>query len=93
MIDAAPVAAACRCCPAGLRDQLLVRYYLLPQQTHTGRLSTHGARELFLGCKVGIEATVAAATYADAYACGVNFDIRLLCCMSYVQPCRDLLVD
>ncbi|WIA29405.1 hypothetical protein OEZ86_011909 [Tetradesmus obliquus] len=41
-------------------DQLLVRYYILPQETHTGRLSSHGARELFLGCKTFVEPAHAA---------------------------------
>jgi hypothetical protein len=35
------------------RDQVLVRYYVRPEQTHIGRQRHHGARELFLGTQVG----------------------------------------
>jgi hypothetical protein len=34
------------------RDQVLVRYYVRPEQTHIGRQRHHGARELFLGTQV-----------------------------------------
>lgn len=39
--------------PLFLRDQVLVKYYLLPQDTHVGRQKEHNARELFLGSQVG----------------------------------------
>jgi hypothetical protein len=50
------------------RDQLQVRYYLLPEDTHMGRQRHHGARELFLGTKVlrgsgGTAATVLLGAY------------------------------
>eukprot|EP00775_Hariotina_reticulata_P010397 gene10397-10555_t len=45
-------------------DQLLVRYYKKPEETHLGRQRHHGARELFLGAQVYVEPAQAFAGHA-----------------------------
>lgn len=52
------------------RDQLLVRYYILPQETHLGRQQHHAARELFLGTQVRVHV----------------LDTRVYVCMCVQQP-------
>ncbi|KAF8073069.1 ORC1A [Scenedesmus sp. PABB004] len=57
-------------------DQLLVRYYLLPQETHLGRTRQHGAREVFLGTKMYVEPVAALAGRAFVHAPAAFADAR-----------------